>query len=121
MPLISRETRVAKQLQPVVVTLPRQQLRRALPFTLRTLASQETTVIQKELQQGQVVRAQLPPREEIVPQTTIEVLHHAAGTHHQSRHRCHRLTYRVATPPQRLPQRRLTRPTPYVRGRQHLH
>src|ERR1700689_81350 len=56
---LARETTLAQQFQPVLVFLPAQQLRRTLALTLGTLAPQETTVIQKKLQQRQRLRTDL--------------------------------------------------------------
>src|SRR5437588_12666330 len=57
--LIPCEARVAEQFQPMAVTLPRQQLRRALADTLRPLTPEQPPVVEEELQQRQVVRPQL--------------------------------------------------------------
>jgi hypothetical protein len=51
------------------------------------LTPHETTVIQEELQQRQIVPAQMTTQKEIAPQPTVEVLDHAAGTHYLAQHR----------------------------------
>jgi|SRR5579875_1030756 len=49
--------------------------------TLRMLATQKTTVIEKELQQLQIVTTQTTTQEKVVPQTAIDILHHRTSTH----------------------------------------
>src|SRR5207248_7712047 len=54
-PLISGERRVPQQLQPVRLGPTRQQFRSAFSHTLGVLTPQETTVVEEELQQCQVI------------------------------------------------------------------
>src|SRR4051812_47068961 len=56
---------VAEHLQPVVMLLAAQQLRRALAHPLCVLAPLQTPVIEEEPQQFQIVRSQLPPQEKV--------------------------------------------------------
>src|SRR5262245_64000554 len=56
--LLAGIARVSQQLQPVRLLGPGQQLRRTLSHPFRMLAPQEPPVIEEELQQRQVVRAQ---------------------------------------------------------------
>src|SRR5262249_60788769 len=87
-----------------------QQLRRALPLPRGVLATQETPVIEDARQQHQIVRAYLPPEEKVVPQSAVEVLHHAAGPHHLRRQRRHRVPQgRLPTPPPPSRDRKSTR------------
>ncbi len=67
--LIAREPRVAEHLQPVRMRLARQQFGRALTNPLRMLAAQEAAVIEKELQQDQVIRPQLAAEKKVVAQS----------------------------------------------------
>jgi hypothetical protein len=76
----------------VRLTRTRQQFRRTVVHTLRMLATQKTTVIEKELQQLQIVRTQMTTQEKVVPQTAVEILHHRTRTHRLRCHPCHRLT-----------------------------
>src|SRR5262245_40044306 len=62
------EARVAEQLQPMRVRLTGQQLGRGLAHPLGTITPLQRPVIQEELQQRQVIFAQVPPEEEVTPQ-----------------------------------------------------
>src|SRR5579875_4185229 len=86
--------------------------------TLRMLATQKTTVIEKELQQLQIVTTQMTTQEKVVPQTAIDILHHRTSTHRLRCHHGHRLTQFKEATTQLLMQRRLQRPTPTVT---HIH
>ena len=65
--LIPGEPRVPQQFQPVGLRLARQQFRRALPHALGAFTPNEPTMVQKELQQSQVILPQMTPQEEIAP------------------------------------------------------
>ncbi len=58
------------------VSLPCHQLPGTFPRPLRNPAAQKCAVVQKELQQTQVLTAELAAQREIVAQPGIEVLHH---------------------------------------------
>ena len=57
-----------------------QQFGRTLAHPLGTLTALKPTMVQKELQQRQVVRAQRATQKEVAAQTTVEVLGNTAGT-----------------------------------------
>src|SRR3990170_1020901 len=69
----------AQKLQPVGMALAAQQFRRALADPVGALAPQEAAVIEEEPQQVQVVVANLPTKEEVVPQAAVEVFDDRAG------------------------------------------
>src|ERR1700674_1182723 len=75
----ANEASVAEHFQPMRVRLTGQQLGRCLSHALGTLTSLQPPVIQEELQQRQVIRAQVPPEEEVTPKPTVEVLHQRTG------------------------------------------
>lgn len=56
--------------------LTRHQLLGTLARPIRDSAAQESAVVQKELQQTQVLTAEMATQCEIVAQSGIEVLHH---------------------------------------------
>src|SRR5512135_3843097 len=62
---VPREPRVPQKLQPVSVWLTRQQLRGTLADPTGVFTAEVPAVVQEELQQRQVVLAQLPPQEEV--------------------------------------------------------
>src|SRR5882724_4101045 len=62
---ITPEALVAEHLQPVRMRSTCQQLGRTLAHPLCVLAPLKTTMVQKELQQRQVARTQLPPQKEV--------------------------------------------------------
>src|SRR5262249_15055880 len=73
------EALVAEPLQPVRVRPAREEFRRTLAHPLGVPAAPEAGVVEKELQERQVARSQLPPEEEVGAQPAVEVLGHAAG------------------------------------------
>src|SRR5436853_2436240 len=85
---VPHETRVPQELQPVIVRLARQQLRRALPHAVGMFAPEIPTVVQEVREQHQVVLSQLSPQEEVVPKPAVEVLHQAAGANDLSGQLC---------------------------------
>src|SRR3954451_18773136 len=111
---------VAEHLQPVLMLLPAQQLRRALAHPLGVLAPLQTPVIEEEPQQFQIVRSQLPPQEKVASQSAIYIFHQAAGAHHLSCQLLHRLAQAVIACPQLLLVLGLTLPAPAVPFRQLL-
>src|SRR4051794_33127239 len=56
-----------------------QQLGRCLAHALATITPLQLPVVQEELQQRQVIRAQVPPEEEVTPKPAVEVLHQRTG------------------------------------------
>src|SRR5262249_23582695 len=108
------EALVAEHLQPVLVLLATQQLRRALPLSLLALAPHETPVVEEEPQQLQVVRPQLPPQEEVAPQPAIQVFRQATGAGHPAAHPPPRLAQPVIACPQLPLLLGLTLPPPAV-------
>src|SRR3954464_6380776 len=58
------EANVAEHLQPMRVRPTGQQLGRCLSHALGTITTLQPPVVQEELQQRQVIRAQVPPEEE---------------------------------------------------------
>src|SRR4051794_26536108 len=67
-------------------------------------------MVQKELQQRQVVGAQLPTQNEVATQTAVEVLGDAAGPYHLPRHLGHGYAQGVLAPAQLPPQDRVPLP-----------
>src|SRR5262249_38072964 len=65
---------VAEHLEPMRVRLASQELRWRFPHTARAIASLQSSVVQVELQQGQIIRAQMATEEEVASQAAIEVL-----------------------------------------------
>jgi hypothetical protein len=59
--LIPGERRVPEPFQPVRLGLTREQFRRAFAHAFWVFTAQETTVVQEELQQRQIVLAQVAP------------------------------------------------------------
>src|SRR5437660_5913138 len=57
------EEGVAEQLQPMWVRLPCQELGRGLTLAVGAIAAFQPSVVQVELQQGQIVRAQVAAKE----------------------------------------------------------
>ena len=55
------------------VCLPGESLGRGLPHAIGTITSLQTPVVQEELQQRQVVRAELSPQEEVAAEPAVEV------------------------------------------------
>src|SRR5437870_7690492 len=106
------EALVAQQLQPVRMLLAGQQLGRTLAHPLGMRTALKTTMVQKELQQRQVVGAQLATQKEVAAQTTVEVLGDAAGTHRLPRQLGHAHAHGVITPAQLTPQDRVPLPPP---------
>ena len=65
-----------KQREPMRMRLTRHQLLGTLARPIRNPAAKKCAVVQKELQQTQVLTAELATQREIVAQPGIEVLHH---------------------------------------------
>src|ERR1019366_6524318 len=63
-----------------------QQLGRAFAGSFGALASWETAVVQEELQQSQVVSAQMAPQEEVAPQAAVDILDQGTGPHRAPAH-----------------------------------
>src|SRR6266404_3036833 len=92
--------RQTEQFQPVGMRLAGQQFRWAAVDALGVLAAEEAAVVEEELQQVQIIRSQVTPQEEIVPQAAVEVLDHGTGSDRAARHCRHRLAQVVETPAQ---------------------
>ena len=82
--LIPREPDVAEHFQPVGVSFAGQQFRRAFADPFRPLTPQEAMVVEKELEQGQIVRSQMAAQEEVAAQPAVEVLDDGTGADGQS-------------------------------------
>ena len=61
------------------VCLAAQKLSWRLAHALGTVAALQPSVVQVELQQRQIVRAQVPAEEKVGPQPTVEVFHQRTG------------------------------------------
>ena len=57
-----------------------QQFGRTLADPLGSFAPQETTMVEEELEQGQIVRPQMPAKKEVAAQPTVEVLNNGTGS-----------------------------------------
>ena len=66
-----------------------EQFGRTFADSLRSITACISMVVEEQTQQIQIVIADVPPQEEIVPQAAIEVLYQRAG----ARHVRHRLDY----------------------------
>ena len=64
--LILANSAVTEQLQPMRMRLAREQLGGALVHALGTFAAQEAAMVQEELQQLQIARADLPTQEKTI-------------------------------------------------------
>ena len=62
---VTMESRVAEELQPVRMRLPRQELGRTFAHSFGPVTAEETPVVQKEPQQVQVSVADLATQEEV--------------------------------------------------------
>src|SRR5262249_51468859 len=78
-PLVVGKWLVAEQRQPMRMGLAGQQFGRALAGALGTFAAVEAAVVEEELEQGQVVGAEVAPQGKVVPQPTVEVLDQGTG------------------------------------------
>lgn len=113
-------TRVAEHFQPVRVSLAREQLGRALLDPLGMLTAQKASLIEKELQQGQVVRPQLAAEEKVVAEAAVEVLHHRTGTHRLTCDLRDGFTHGIQASAELLAQGGLLGPAPGLVGRDPL-
>src|SRR5437867_10147139 len=68
------EAPIAEHFQPVRMGLAGQQLGRTVIDAVGMLAAQEPAVVEKELQQREVVGAELSAEEEVVAESAVEVL-----------------------------------------------
>ena len=71
--------RVGELVQPVGLGLAGEQLVGAVADSFGAVATGEAVVVQVEADQVQVVTAQMPAEEEVVPQTAVDVFHHGTG------------------------------------------
>src|ERR1022692_547549 len=88
---------VAKHLQPVRVSLAGQQLGRAFVYAFRVFTAQKAAMVQEELQQLQIARANFPTQEKITAQPAVDVFDDRTGAHHLLTHRAHGLLNDVET------------------------
>src|SRR5260370_34705282 len=98
------------------MTLPAQQFGRAFVDTLGMLAALEAAMVEKELQQGQVVRAEVSAQEEVTAQSAIDVLDDRTGAYDLVRHATHGFAQVVEMVAEFLPQRRLLLPAQGLTG-----
>src|ERR1019366_2313350 len=110
--LIAARSAVAKHLQPVRVRLAGQQLGRTFVNALETFATQKAAMVEEELQQVQIARADLPAQEKVASQPAVDVFDDRTGTHHLLAQSTHGLFDRVETTTQLFAQGRLFLPTP---------
>ena len=108
--LILASAAVAEHFQPVRVRLAGQQFGGTLVDALGAFATQETAMVEKELQQLQVARADFPTQEKVVAQPTVDVLDDRTGADDLLAQVTHGLLQRMETIPQALSQRRLLLP-----------
>ena len=86
---VSAESLESKQLQPMRVGVAIEQFGRTFADSLRSITACISAVVEEETQQIQIVIADVPPQEEVVPQAAIEVLYQRTG----ARYIGHRLDY----------------------------
>src|SRR5256885_1388615 len=110
----ANEASVAEHFQPMRVRPTGQQLGWCLPHALGTLASLQPPVVQEELQQRQVIRAQVPPEEEVTPKPAVEVLHQRTGPDRPLGQRDHRGLDLVEPTAKSLADGRFLGPAPWV-------
>ena len=77
--LISGKRLVAEQRQPMRVGLAGEKFGRAFASALGAFAPVEAAVVEEELEQGQVVGAEVAAEGEVVPQPAVEVLDEGTG------------------------------------------
>ena len=105
------KARIAEHLQPVGMTLARQQLRRTFVHAFGMLAAQEAAMVEKELQQDQVLGAELSAQEEISAQATVDVLDDRTGANNAVSQVVHGSLKVVKLVAELLAQRRFFLPT----------
>ena len=71
---ISSESLEAEKFQPMSVEAATEQFGRTFADSLRSITACISVVVEEETQQIQIVIADVPPQEEVVPQAAIEVL-----------------------------------------------
>src|SRR5260370_35927843 len=96
------------------MTLPAQQFGRAFVDAFGMLAALEAAMVEKELQQGQVVWAQVSAQEEVAAQSAIDVLDDRTGAYDMVRHVTHGFAQVVEMVAEVLPQRRFLVPAQRV-------
>src|SRR5260370_26977549 len=92
------------------MTLPAQQFGRAFVDAFGMVAALEAAMVEKELQQGQVVWAQVSAQEEVAAQSPIDVLDDRTGAYDMVRHVTHGFAQVVEMVAEFLPQRRFLLP-----------
>ena len=88
-PSISLESLEAEKFQPMRVAVTTEQFGRTLANSLQSIAACISVVVEEETQEIQIVLADVPPQEEVIPQAAIEVLDQRTG----ARYVGHRLDY----------------------------
>jgi len=86
---VSVESLESEQLQPMRVGVTPEQFGRTFADSLRSITACISVLVEEETQQIQIVIADVPPQEEVVPQAAIEILDQRAG----ARYVGHRLDY----------------------------
>ena len=76
---ISSESLEAEKFQPMSVGAATEQFGRTFADSLRSITACISVVVEEETQQIQIVIADVPPQEEVVPQAAIEVLYQRTG------------------------------------------
>ena len=110
----ANEASVSEHFQPMRVRLPGQELGRCLSHALGTITSLQPPVVQEELQQRQVIRAQVSPEEEVTPKPAVEVLHQRTGPDRPFGQRGHRRLDLVEPTAKSLSDGRFLGPAPRV-------
>jgi hypothetical protein len=72
---ISSESLEAEKFQPMSVAVTTEQFGRTFADSLRSITACISVVVKEETQQIQIVIANVPPQEEVVPQAAVEVLY----------------------------------------------
>ena len=93
------------------VTFSAKHFDRAFLHPIRVLAAWEATVVEEELEQGQVIWPQMAAEKEVVAQPTVEVLDHGAGTDRIFRQFAHRYADGKKAAAQSLPQHGIAGPS----------
>src|SRR5450755_925773 len=109
--LIAARSAVAKHFQPVRVGLAGEQFGGTLVRALRSFAAQKAAMIEEELQQLQVARADFPTQEKVVAQSAVDVLDDRTGADHPLAQVTHGLFERVESATQMFAQGRFFLPT----------
>src|SRR6202043_853904 len=76
---VSRESRVSEQLQPMCMALGVQQFGRAFVDAFGVFTTQIAAMVEEELQQRQVIVAEVTAQKEVAAQAAVEVLDQRTG------------------------------------------